>query len=178
MAHRIKQHQDRIERAQEAMPGEQILTAWQLNDPRLQKDALNWWRQSKILPAEATIQSRLEELAAVGYVNDEFAGTVTAVIGQYEPLHRKFAFLRISVVPAFRLNYLQIRLSAHAHEIMEALALERPDLNIAGIAVVREAAFQPDRKTPPVSPSNKTVLVGYNKNDDQVRVKWFPHIRV
>ena len=178
MPHKVKIHQDRIERAIVEIPGEEILTAWQQGNDRFEQDTLAFWQAQDLLPSSATPEDRLKELAAIAYIDNEFAGVATSRIGAYDALKANFAFIRIAVVPAFRLNYLQIRLSAHAHQLMENFALEHPELELSGVAVVRQADFQETRKTPPVSLSNKTVMVNYNDKGHQVRVRWFPHVRV
>ncbi len=161
-----------------SLPGEIISEAWQQTDPGLEADVGEFWRESGILPSGTTIDSRLKELVAVAYVGDKLAGMTTTVIGDYLPLRNKFAFLRITVLPDYRLNYLQIRLSVKSKQIMAAYAKHSPSEGIGGIATVRQADYQATRLTPPCTPSTKSTLIGYNANKQQVRVNWFEHTKV
>ncbi len=161
-----------------ALPGEAMHEAWQRSDARLEADVGEYWRETGILPSGTTIESRLKELVAVAYVGDKLAGMTTTHIGNYAPLRNKLAFLRITVLPDYRLHYLQIRLSVKSKQIMAAYAKRSPSEGIGGIATVRQADYQATRQTPPCTPSTKSTLIGYNANHQQVRVNWFEHTRV
>lgn len=161
-----------------ALPGEIISEAWQKADPGLESDVGEYWRESGILPSGATIESRLKELVAVAYVGDRLAGMTTTAIGDYSPLRGKFAFLRMTVLPDYRLNYLQHRLAVKSKQIMAAYAKRNPSEGIGGIVTIRQADYQATRLTPPRTPSTKSTLIGYNANKQQIRVNWFEHTKV
>lgn len=160
------------------LAGERIDNAWMQNNKELERDAISLWQKRDVLPEGTAPQERVKELVCVAYVDDVIAGLLTASTGRYEPLKHSLAFIRIHIEKEYRLNYLQIRLATRADEILRDWSIARPDLGLAGTARVRQAEFQRDRLTPAVSPTNRSVLVGYNKQGEQVRVKWFDHIRV
>lgn len=167
-----------IENARVPIDGEQIFPAWRLGDPDFEKDAIAFWNELGIMASEEETRKRAGQLVCVGYVNDVLAGVQTADIGEYPPLKQKFAFFRAAVAPAYRLNYLQVRMATRTQEILENWARDNPEEEVAGVAIVMEASFQANRRMPPVTPTNKTVLVGFNESGHQIRIKWFDHIRV
>lgn len=86
--------------------------------------------------------------------------------------------MRIYVEDDFRLHYLQLRLSAFTNDILKQWSMDHPRAGLSGIASVRQGEHQRERKTAPVSPRNQSVLVGYNSQGHQIRIRWFDHVRV
>ncbi len=160
------------------LAGERIQNAWMQNNKDLERDAISLWEKRSVLPEGTAPEERAKELVCVAYVDDAIAGLLTAATGRHEPLKHSFAFVRIHIEEEYRLNYLQIRLATRANEILSDWSISRPDFGLAGTANVRQADFQRGRLTPPVSPTNRSILVGYNNQGQQVRIKWFDHIRV
>ena len=160
------------------LPGELIEEAWQKSDQRLESDVGDYWQENDILPEGTSIEARLEQLVAVAHVGAELAGMTTAVIVKYSPLRTKFVYLRIMVLPEFRLNYLQIRLSIESKRIMAAYAKRNLSQGISGMMTVRQADYQATRKTAPRTPATQSTLIGYTKRNEQRRINWFDHVRM
>ena len=148
--------------------------AWQKNDPVLEADAIAFWTELNLIPAE-TMQERSKELAVVAYEDGRVIGISTLIVRHMAALEQKFAFLREAVRPEYRKHDFSIDLGLETRNLIESYALDHLDEKIAGMAAVFQA---PNIGQRPLSRRIGFVLVGYTPQDEQVRVSWFNHFRV
>lgn len=160
------------------IPGEVILDIWHKPDQKVTSDVSDYWNEPGVLSETSVPEERLKQLLAVAYVDDQLAGITTAVIVEYEALKCKFAFLRIAILPDFRLHYLQQRIALSSKEFMSAYSKEHPSLHLFGMMTVRQASYQATRMTPPRTPTTGSTLIDYTEKGQQRRINWFDHARV
>lgn len=167
-----------IQKAKIPIAGEEIRDVWQQDTSGFADDVTAYWKQYDFLPPNVSAEARLKRVSAIAYVDGVLAGANTVRIENVPDVRGKFAFVNASVAPEFRRHYLQVRLVGHSQAILETWARENPQEELKGVAVVLQADFQEGRPFPPVTPTNQTVLIGYDPEGFQVRIKWFDHIRV
>lgn len=152
---------------------------WQTPDADIESRAMRIWRDYGVLPDDASAEARAGQLAVVALEDGEIAGMTTSWIVDYRPLRRKFAFFRIFVVPDFRASGVMVPLVVSTFDCLETWSRENPQEDVAGFGSVRENPVLngPDYQTP-FTPTIRAMLVGYDKLDRPVRIKWFSHTRV
>ena len=155
-----------------------IRPAWRLGDPAIERDAIDFWERTNLLPADVDAADRARELVAVTYCRDRVIGATTATLNHYGPLRGRFAFLRGAVDPEFRRRQVGRTLLQFSRPLLEQWSSENPEEKVLGLGSIVESGQFAELRRLPYSPDGQLVLVGYLDDDRQIRVSWFAHARV
>ncbi len=156
----------------------EIRTAWKRENADLEREAISFWENVVQLPGAADLKERAKELLAVAFADNVLVGISTAEIMRIDQIRHDFAFHRIAIAPEFRRQELMRRLVRANYSILAAWSLTNPEAKLAGLATVFEAAEINAVKRPPITEAPGLVLVGFNQNSQQVRIRWFDHTLV
>ncbi len=154
-----------------------FVDAWRKDDPKLEADALAFWKRENAMPDESDATERVKQLAILAYEGDELVAITTIHVRPFERLRQKFAFLRGMVAKAHRQQLLAISMGKPVYDLIEAHALAHPEENIAGLAAVVSSPLLGVRPNPYPNGAG-LVLIGYTSHGEQVRVSWFKHFQV
>ena len=155
-----------------------IRPAWRLRDAEIERDAIDYWTRTGLLPPDVEPTDRARELVAVAYSDGRIIGATTATLNQYGPLRARFAFLRGAVDPEFRRRQVGRTLLQFSRPLLEQWSAEHPEEKVLGLGSIVEGAEFAALRQFPVSPDGQLVLVGYLDDGRQIRVSWFAHARV
>jgi GNAT superfamily N-acetyltransferase len=155
-----------------------IRPAWRRGDSRIERDAVDFWERTGLLPTDVDAADRARELVAVAYCGDRVIGATTATLNHYGPLRGRFAFLRGAVDPEFRRRQVGRTLLQYSRPLVEQWSAENPDEKVLGLGSIVESGQFAELRRLPYSPDGQLVLVGYLDDDRQIRVSWFAHARV
>ena len=153
-----------------------ITPVWRLNDENIERQAIQFWNELKILAAGVDPQARAKELCAVAHHDGELAAVATASIEEVPQLRARFAMFRTAVAPQHRRSHLGQDLLIFSRTLLEEWSRAHAGENVKGMGIVLEA--QIDRAKEPVWPITGLTLVGYTPDGRQIRVAWFAHARV
>ena len=154
-----------------------ISWAWRRNDAMFEKDAIDFWRRTKILPAGISPEARAKELCAVAYEGETLVGVATTSLEDLPLLRARFAMFRCAVSPEHRRSHLANDLTVFTRPLIEQWSLEHPEERVKGMGLVLEADLG-DKGRQPLWPTTGLNLVGYSAHNKQLRVAWFAHARV
>lgn len=152
--------------------------AWRKDDPALEADAEAFWREQGVLPAGVTPADRLKELCVLAYSEGRLAAVSTTVIRELPFLKNNFAMFRCVVAPEFRGHSVARIIAREAREAIETWSLDNPHEGVMGLATIVQSADIQAKSRAAVWRSSGLTLVGYNENNEQIRVAWFGHARV
>jgi hypothetical protein len=152
--------------------------AWRLGDAAIEADAIAFWRQLDILPANVEPKQRAKELVAAAYRDGVLIGVTTAVLDRIESLRGRFAIFRAAVDPGHRRTHAAIALVVYTRDLLERWAADHPGERIAGLAGVIENREIAARLKEPYWPVSRLGLVGHMPDGRQIRVAWFKEGRV
>ena len=155
-----------------------IRPAWRLSDAAIERDAIDYWTRTGLLPPDVDPADRARELVAVAYFGRRVIGATTATLNHYGPLRARFAFLRGAVDPAYRRRQVGRTLLQFSRPLLEQWSAEHPEEKVLGIGSIVEGTEFAALRQFPVSPDGQLVLVGYLDDGRQIRVSWFAHARV
>ena len=175
-----------------------FVTAWQQDDPKLMRDALQLWERAGLL-TPAVREQRAKELVALAYLDGEVAGVSTAVIHDLPQLRGRFAFYRCAVKPPRHRGTRQqtsrpqdastpwapnhtisYALSGYARTVLEDWSRTHPVEKVLGMAAVIESKGYRRKQREPLWPDYglDLNLIGYTPDGRQIRVAWFQHTRL
>tara|TARA_R110000868_G_scaffold31627_20_gene115869 strand:- start:2414 stop:2935 length:522 start_codon:yes stop_codon:yes gene_type:complete len=152
-----------------------FVDAWLKNDAKLEADAMAFWTEHDLLGDDTLAEDRVKEIAVLAYDGEKLVGLSTLKIRHFDQLRQKFAFLRESVSPDYRLHALARTMSGETRKVIEAYAIAHPDELIAGMASVYQAKGIGKK---PIGSVSRMALIGYTENNAQVRAGWFEHFRI
>ena len=157
-----------------------LVPAWQRNDAKINKDAIDFWRRSGALPPEISPEQRLPELCVAAYVGDRLVAVSTIELREASWLRCCLGFFRCLVSPAYVERRLAIRLTKYSRDLLDDWAKENPDEKVLGMATILENPnFDILGKRPMWRSGGAELwLVGYMPNGQQVRLTWFKHARL
>jgi hypothetical protein len=147
--------------------------AWRKDDADLERDAVDFWNRTGILPQGVSPEERAKELAAIAYQDGSVAAVATAALLHYEPLRARFAFFRCAVDPARRRGLISTAITVFARDAIERWAAAHPEEKVAGLAAIIESADLQQRARAPCWPQTRLNLVAFTPEGRQVRVAWF-----
>lgn len=151
--------------------------AWRLGDPKIERDAIEFWNRVKILPADVRPEDRAGELVSVAYAGDRIVGVATAHLANIKTLRGRFGGLRIAVDPEHRRRGLGTALTVSARDLFEEWSLGHPEEKVLGMAAVVESEGLAERLREPVWPVRFN-LAHFLPDGRQLRVAWFAHARL
>jgi GNAT superfamily N-acetyltransferase len=155
-----------------------VRPAWRRGDAAIERDAIDFWKRTGLLPDDVDPADRAGELVAVAYSGDRVIGATTATINNYGPLRARFAFLRGAVDPEFRRRQVGRTLLQFSRPLLEQWSAEHPEEKVLGLGSIVEGTEFAALRQFPVSPDGQLILVGYLDDGRQIRVSWFAHARV
>ena len=155
-----------------------VRPAWRRGDAAIERDAIDFWTRTSLLPSDVDPADRASELVAVAYCGDRVIGATTATLNNYGPLRARFAFLRGAVDPEFRRRQVGRTLLQFSRPLLEQWSAEHPEERVLGLGSIIESGQFAELRRFPVSPDGQLVLVGYLDDGRQIRVSWFAHARV
>ena len=159
-----------------------LLPAWQRNDPKIIKDAIEFWHRLRVLPAGVSAEQRAPELCATAYVDDELVGVSTIQVRLSPDLRCRLGYFRCLASPAHSHLKLAFRLTVYSHELLEQWSKEHPDEKVLGmISLLEHPSYDanPLGKRPVWRHGNSSFsFIGYTPDGHQVRLTWFDHARL
>jgi hypothetical protein len=155
----------------------EVRPAWGLNDPKLESDAIAFWRRHGLLTDDVSPEARAKELCNVFYVGGTVAALSTATLDEMPSLKARLAMLRVAVDPDFRRRELAVKAMQAGIDLFERWSRESGE-RVHGVGVVVQSPdlFQLSRT--PKWPRTGLNLAGYTSQGHQVRVAWFEHARL
>lgn len=157
--------------------GFEIRLAWRRDDPRIEADAIAFWRESGLLPPGVAPEERAKELIAVAYREGRLAAVSTAAIEWNEALQARFAVIRGATAPDFRRSRAQLALAVPSRAALQQWAKAHPEERLAGGIVYVQQGEWGEFARLPVWPESELALIGYDQYGRQVRAAWFDHFR-
>ena len=156
----------------------EIRPAWRRDDPRIEADAIAFWKRLDLLPHGESPEQRAKELIAAAYRGDRLVAVSTATIEWFAHLRARFAVIRGATDPEHRRARAQLALAVPSRNLLERWALDHPEEKLAGgIAFVDTAEWGEFAKVP-VWPESELTFIGHATDGRQVRVAWFDHYRL
>ncbi|HWT11187.1 MAG TPA: hypothetical protein VN231_00365 [Allosphingosinicella sp.] len=152
--------------------------AWRRDDPRIEADAIAFWRRLNILPKGVSPESRAKELAAAAYRGDRLVAVATAELKRVEFLRARLAMVRAAVDPEFRRSHAALALAVYTREVIERWSAEHPGERVGGLGAIIESPDLVVRQKEPYWPQTRFGLVGHTPEGRQIRVSWFEHFRL
>lgn len=166
-----------VAEAFELAQGYELRPAWRLDDPQIERDAVEFWRRLDILPSDVTPEERARELTAVAYKDGRVVGVHTGVISRLEQVRARLAFIRAAVDPEHRRSHVSMALGIYTRDILERWAAEHPEEKLAGLGAVIEGPNLFERAREPVWPHTRYILAGHLPDGRQLRISWFEGFR-
>jgi hypothetical protein len=157
--------------------GFDVRLAWRRKDPKIEADAIDFWRRNDLLPPGADPPERARELTGVAYKDGRLVAVATATLAEIDFLRARFAILRASTDSAFRRSHAQRALGAPIREAVRSWAEAHPEEKVAGRIAFLDRGQWGDLERMPVWPTTRLRLAGYDQRDRQIRVDWFEHYR-
>ncbi|MBV9330816.1 MAG: hypothetical protein JOZ55_04615 [Alphaproteobacteria bacterium] len=130
---------------------------------------------ARVTPSGASLPPDFwaKNLCVVAFEADDVVALAPAEIRFSERVRANMAFLRVYVSPAHRQRGLVIPLAVKFHEIMRRYALDHPDKRIGGSMAIITAPGMLDE---PVT-KGFHVLMGFNRHNQPLIIRWFEHFR-
>jgi len=164
--------------SEEPNPDIELRSAWQLNDPAIERDAELFWLANRMLPAGVDAGKRLPELCAVAYRGDQAIAVSTASIRLIDFLRCKLAMYRVLVSRDARIQDIASRLAVYSRDLLEAWSRDNPDQQVMGMGAVIQSRDLVKNIPEAVWPDTKLAFIGYTQEGYQMRVFWFAHATV
>ncbi|HYD13245.1 MAG TPA: hypothetical protein VEC11_10395 [Allosphingosinicella sp.] len=164
-------------RPEEIAPGFELRPAWRLRNPRIEADAIAFWRRLELLPPDVAPGQRAAELVAVAYRGERLAGVQTAAIEPVEQVRARLAMLRGAVDPDFRRSHVALALTLYSRDLLERWSRDNPGERIAGLGACVEGEELAERSRQPYWPQTRFILAGYGPDGRQLRISWFDDYR-
>lgn len=142
---------------------------WQKNDARAQSDAVALWQASGALHESVSAGERAKLLCIAVYDSESLCALSTGYLQKMEIVRTTMAFFRIFIAPEYRERKIAIPLTYATYDAMHRYATAHPRLRIGGVAAVVTAEGHMGK---PVTAADM-VLVGYNKLDQPLILRWF-----
>jgi hypothetical protein len=163
---------------EEMAPDFELRPAWRLNDPQIEKDAIDFWNRLGILPRNATAEERAKELTAVAYKNGRIVGVHTARLGRLDQVRARLAMLRSAVDPDHRRTRASFALTLYTRALLERWSAEHPQERLGGLGAILESRELAGRGQQPYWPTTRFILAGFMPDGRQIRVSWFEDFRL
>ena len=160
------------------IPGLELRPTWRLRDPRIEADAIDFWRRLDILPADVRPEQRASELIAVVYKDDRIVGVHTAVVERLEQVRARLAMFRSAVDPDHRRGHVSSALTLYSRALLETWSRENPHERLAGIGTVVESQQLIEAAKTPYWPTSRLILAGFLPDGRQLRISWFEDFRL
>jgi hypothetical protein len=164
--------------AEEMAPGFEFRPAWRLNDPQIEKDAVDFWNRLGILPRNVTPEERARELIAVAYRDGRIVGVHTAKLGRLDQVRARLAMLRSAVDPDCRRTRVSFALTLYTRALLERWSKEHPEERLGGLGAILESRELAGRGNQPYWPTTRFILAGFMPDGRQLRVSWFEDFRL
>lgn len=158
-------------------PGFDFRPAWRLGDAAIERDAIDFWTRTGILPAGVTPQQRARELVAVAYREGRMVGVLTAKVGRLDQVRARLAFIRAAVGPEHRRGHISLVLYLYARDLLERWSAEHPEERLAGLGAFVEGRELAERARRGNGPT-RLGLIGFMPDGRQIRVCWFRDFRL
>lgn len=155
--------------------GLEVRAVWQLFDPKIEADAIDFWQSNGLLPPEVDPALRARELTGVAYKDGRLVAVATATLAHVDQLRARFAILRAATDPEFRRSHAQRALAVPIREAVRSWSLAHPEEKLAGRIAFLDRGEWGDLEKLPVWPTSRLSLAGYDEQHRQVRVDWFEH---
>ena len=150
--------------------------AWCLDDDQIGHDARQLWALRNI--SHTLTAGRERELCAAAYSGDKLAAISTAR-QLYSPVMRNTFFgYRCLVAPDFRRQNLAWRITAYSIKLLQDWAVQNPEEKILGLLIYVETDKFDAGLRRPIRENFGLAMhfVGYNEDNQQMRVIWFDDI--
>jgi len=164
--------------ARDLAAGFDLRPAWRLDDARIEADAVEFWTRLNILPADVRPEERAKELVAVAYKDGQIIGVCTAQLARLEQVRARLAMIRSATDPDHRRGYSSQALTIYARELLEAWSMAHPEEKVAGMGAIIQGENLRERGKQPVWPTTRLTLIGYTRDDCQIRLCWFEGFRL
>jgi hypothetical protein len=162
------------------MSREDIRIVWQSGDAEVERDTLEFWRKSGLLPKGVDAGERLKQLCVVAYQNGELVGVVTVALTQINFLRARLAMIRVASPPDgsnARLRLIPARMVLAAQKVLEQWSLAHPEERVMGVGAVTAPGIY-RRMNKAIWEPFGFVLVNYTPRGEQFRLAWFSHANV
>ncbi|HYI48630.1 MAG TPA: hypothetical protein VEX35_09210 [Allosphingosinicella sp.] len=163
---------------EERAPGFEFRPAWRLEDPEIERDAIQFWNRLGILPPDVAPEQRAKELIAAAYKDGKLVGVQTATLGRLEQVRARLAMFRSAVDPDYRRFYLSRALTIFSKTLLQRWSAEHPEERLAGLGAVIESKELAAYGKKPYWPETQLILVGFMPDGRQIRVSWFEGFRL
>jgi hypothetical protein len=158
-------------------PGFDLRPAWRLDDQAIERDAVDFWTRTGILPPDVTPQQRAKELVAVAYKDSRIVGVLTAQVGRLAQVRARLAFVRGAVDPEHRRGHIGLVLFLYARDLLERWSADHPKERLAGLGAFVESKELAERAKRGNGPT-RLGLIGFTPDGRQIRVCWFRDFRL
>lgn len=152
-------------------------TGWRLADASLREDVADFLRDIPPQDDEHKDEKqRAAQMAVIAYAGTTILAVSMLEVKFLERVKQKFAFIRIALHPAHENNQaLSDGIIQATRDMIQAYAESHPQEEIYGMAMIMK---KPGGGEEPILPAGRLALIGYTDRKEQVRVGWFPHVRV
>ncbi|MEA3015071.1 MAG: hypothetical protein QOD42_3616 [Sphingomonadales bacterium] len=164
--------------AEDMAPDFEFRPAWRLNDPQIEKDAVEFWNRLGILPKKVKPEERARELTAVAYKDGRIVGVHTARLGRLDQVRARLAMLRSAVDPDCRRTRVSFALTLYTRALLERWSKEHPEERLAGLGAILESRELAGRGNEPYWPTTRFILAGFMPDGRQLRISWFEDFRL
>lgn len=154
------------------------LDVWRNCPLHLRQQVKDLWAALGVVPDEAEVVARLEQLCYLARHGDRTVGVSTASLGRLPQLRGDFFFFRCLVAPDYRRHGVARALAVLCRQRLERWSQEHPEARALGMAAVVESPALNELSRLPVWPASGLTLVGYADRERQIRVAWFGHARL
>ncbi len=152
--------------------------AWQRHEPLIERDAEQFWLANNALPPGTSAETRLSELCAAAYSENQMVAVSTASIRMIGFLRCKLAMFRVLVAPDVRIQEVASKLAVYSRDLLEAWSKENIDQGVMGLGAVIQSRVLVKNIPEAVYPDTKLAFIGYTQEGYQMRVYWFAHATV
>jgi hypothetical protein len=152
--------------------------AWQKADPRLEHDAVDYWRGSGIrLPKGVDPDERARQLCAVAFLQERPVGVSTATLELVPQFRCRMALYRCSVKLGLRHQPLSWRITEFSQGVLEQWSLENSHEKVMGLMAVMQSR-ELIMRYPQVFGVANMVFAGFTPAGFPIRVYWFKHATI
>jgi hypothetical protein len=156
----------------------ELRPAWRGQDPRVEADAIAFWKRLRLLPADVTPEARAREIVVAAYRGDRIVAVVTAELGVLAQVRARLAMIRGAVDPGERRSHVGFAMLLAARGILERWSAENPDERIAGMGGIIESPDLIAAQGQPYWPVSRMGVIGFTPDGRQIRVSWFEDFRL
>jgi hypothetical protein len=158
----------------------ELKPAWRLKDPKIERDALAFWKEYDLLPKEASGEERLGQLLAAGYDGERMIAVATAYIAHLDFVNARMAMFRCATAADKRQSRISTVLLSYGRELLEKWSAENPQEDVRGMAMVTQNAGLLSREAPARAQlrSSRMTFVGWTSTGYPIRLTWFEHATV